>query len=125
MIKAEFSASLLQSSESHDQIILICWFGAQETFMIIIIISVQNISIFVKKIFFQDSLMNRKFRTEFTWNRILFYKYYIIHAFTVTFDQLNVTLLNKTSNYFQKISYSPQTFKQYCKLKIKHYIHSF
>ncbi len=32
MIKAEFSASLLQSSVSHDpsEIILICWFAAQE-----------------------------------------------------------------------------------------------
>ncbi len=38
MIKAEFSASLLQSSVSHDpsEIILICWFAAQETFLIII-----------------------------------------------------------------------------------------
>ncbi len=37
-IKAEFSASLLQSSVSHDpsEITLICWFDAQETFMIII-----------------------------------------------------------------------------------------
>ncbi len=36
--KAEFSASLLQSSVSHDpsEIILICWFTAQETFLIII-----------------------------------------------------------------------------------------
>ncbi len=32
------------------------WFGAQETFIIIIIISVQN-SLFVWIIFFQDSLM--------------------------------------------------------------------
>ncbi len=40
MIKAEFSASLLQSSVSHDpsEIMLICWFAAQETFIIIIII---------------------------------------------------------------------------------------
>ncbi len=37
-MKAEFSASLLQSSVSHDpsEIILICWFAAQETFLIII-----------------------------------------------------------------------------------------
>ncbi len=37
--KAEFSASLIQSSVSHDpsEIILICWFGAEETFLIIII----------------------------------------------------------------------------------------
>ncbi len=33
----EYSASLLQSSVSHDpsEIILICWFAAQETFLII------------------------------------------------------------------------------------------
>ncbi len=42
VIKAEFSASLLQSSVSHDpsEIIIIYWFAAQETFLIII--SVQN-----------------------------------------------------------------------------------
>ncbi len=36
--KAVFSASLLQSSVSHDpsEIILICWLAAQETFIIII-----------------------------------------------------------------------------------------
>ncbi len=38
VIKAEFSASLLQSSVSHDpsEIILIYWFAARETFLIII-----------------------------------------------------------------------------------------
>ncbi len=38
LIKAVFSASLLQSSVSHDpsEIILICWFAAQETFLIIL-----------------------------------------------------------------------------------------
>ncbi len=38
VIKAVFSASLLQSSVSHDpsEIILICWFAAQETLLIII-----------------------------------------------------------------------------------------
>jgi len=37
VIKAEFSASLLQSSVSHDpsEITLIWWFDAQETFLII------------------------------------------------------------------------------------------
>ncbi len=42
MIKAEFSASLLQSLVSHDpsEIILIYWFAAQEAF--IIIINVEN-----------------------------------------------------------------------------------
>ncbi len=35
--KAEFSASLLQFSVSHDpsEIILICWFAVQETFIFI------------------------------------------------------------------------------------------
>ncbi len=59
---AEFSASLLQSSVSHDpsEIILICWFAAQETFLIIII----NVKKY--RCIFQDSLMNRKFkRTAF------------------------------------------------------------
>ncbi len=47
MIKAEFSASLLQSSVSHDpsEIILISWFAAQETFIIIIIIIIIIINI--------------------------------------------------------------------------------
>ncbi len=44
--KAEFSSQLLQSSVSHDapEIILICWFTAQETFLIII--NVKNSYIF-------------------------------------------------------------------------------
>ncbi len=53
----EFSASLLQSSVSHDpsQIILICWFAAQGTFVIIITL--------------WYSLMNAQFkRTAFIWN---------------------------------------------------------
>ncbi len=57
MIKAEFSASLLQSLVSHDpsEIILICWFAAQETFIIIIIIDIENscaASYLCKTIFF-------------------------------------------------------------------------
>ncbi len=45
MIKAEFSVSLLHSSVSHpSEIILICWFDAQETFLIIII-NVENSSV--------------------------------------------------------------------------------
>ncbi len=41
-LNREFSAAILYSSVSHDpsEIILICWFGAQETF--IIIINVEN-----------------------------------------------------------------------------------
>ncbi len=45
----------LQSSVSHDpsEIILICWFAAQETFIIIIIIYVENIEYFCGIIFFR------------------------------------------------------------------------
>ncbi len=45
MIKAEVSVSLLQSSVLRDpsEIILICWFAAQETFIIIIIIIIINV----------------------------------------------------------------------------------
>ncbi len=69
MIKAEFSATLLQSSVSHDpsEIILICWFAAQDTFLIII--NFENgvlLKYFVKIVIFKNSLMNRKFkRTPF------------------------------------------------------------
>jgi len=42
VIKAEFSASLLQSeSHDHSEIILICWFDSQETFIINIIIIIK------------------------------------------------------------------------------------
>ncbi len=55
------------------EIILIYWFAAQETFLIII--NVENIHIFVQTVIhfiFQDSQMNRKFkRTAFIWNRNL------------------------------------------------------
>ncbi len=58
--KAEFSASLLQSSVSHDlsEIILIFWFAAQEK--LLIITNVENVFIF------QNFFMNGKFkRTAF------------------------------------------------------------
>ncbi len=50
--KAVFSASLLQSSVSHDpsEIILICWFAAQETFIINIIIII-NVTVVLVHIF--------------------------------------------------------------------------
>ncbi len=59
MIKAEFSASFLQSSVSHDhsEIILICWFDAQETFLIII--NVENCAASYFFVEIQDSLMNK------------------------------------------------------------------
>ncbi len=67
--KAEFSASLLQFSVSHDpsEIILICWFAAQETFLIII------------------NVENSCAASYFS----------LINVFAVTFDQFNASLLNK------------------------------
>jgi len=59
--------------------------------LIIIIINVENIVLFnVENI---DSLMNRKH---------LFYS-----VFTVTFVQFNVSLLNKSINFFYKILLTP------------------
>ncbi len=49
--KAEFSASLLQSSVSHDplDIILICWFTAQETIIyVLLMLKTVQINIFVE-----------------------------------------------------------------------------
>ncbi len=73
--KDECTASLLQSSVSHDpsEIILICWFAVQDTFLIII--NVENscaASYFFcgnGDHFFQGSLINIQLkRTVFVWN---------------------------------------------------------
>ncbi len=59
--KALNSALLIKSSVSHDplEIILICWFAARETFLL-----VELMLIFLLKqwYFLKDSLMNRKFK---------------------------------------------------------------
>ncbi len=70
--KAEFSASLFQSSVSHDpsEIIWICRFAAQETFLIII--SVENIY------FFHDSKEPHLLETEIVCSNI--------NVFPVTID---------------------------------------
>ncbi len=92
--KAVFSASSLQSSVSHDpsEIILICWFAAQETLLSML-----------KKTNW-DSLNRNLYEVEM----------YSMNVFTVTFDQFNASLLNKSINFFPKEkSYWPQTFEQY------------
>ncbi len=49
---------------------------------------------------FQDSLMNRKFkRTVFFEIEIVCN---IVNVFTITFNQLNASLLNKSINFFQE-----------------------
>ncbi len=84
------------------EIILIYWFAAQETFLIII--NVKNncaASYFCGNcdaFYFQDLHMNRKFkRTSFIWNRIIFCN--IINVFTVTFDQIIAVLANFFNAY--------------------------
>ncbi len=63
MIKAEFSASLLQSSVSHDpsEIILIYWFAAQETFMIISNVGVKKTENLCCLIFCENSNISKSF----------------------------------------------------------------
>ncbi len=83
MIKAEFSASLLQSSVSHDptEIILIRP-ADQETFLNII--NVEN-SCVASLFFFFFFTLETLFEIEIFCN-------------IVTFDQLNVSMLNKSIN---------------------------
>jgi len=74
MIKAVFSASLLQSSESHNpsEIPLIWWFAAQKHFWLLAML--KTVHIFVETVihfYFDDTFMNIKFkRTAFSWYRI-------------------------------------------------------
>ncbi len=76
-------------SVSHDpsEIIIICWFGTQEIFNIII-----NVNIF-----FHASIMNKKVqKNSIDLEYIHFLK--IINIFTVTFDQCNISLLQTSIN---------------------------
>jgi len=92
--KAEFSASLLQSSLSHDpsETILICWFAAQETFLII---SFQNSSTYSYFYGYHDAFIffdeQRAKKKQHLFERELFRS--IANIFTVTFDHFNVSLL--------------------------------
>ncbi len=85
------------SSVSHDpsEIILIYWFAAQETFLIII--TVENmLHIFVETDIFQDSS-----KTKFRMLKIIYLKEIfcsIIHLSAATFDQFNASLLKKFPN---------------------------
>jgi len=97
-IKAVFSASLLQSSVSHDPSeITLWWFNAQETFLIMI--NVENSCAASCFCWNHDSMMNRKFkRTAFIWNRNLLKR-------NVTFDQLNAS--SWRIDFFLKICLTP------------------
>ncbi len=85
LIKAEFSASLLQSSVSHDpsEIIIIYWFNAENS------CAAQRFC-GNRDSFFLDT-------DEYNVQKNIFCN--IINVFTVTFDQFNVSLLNKSINF--------------------------
>ncbi len=71
------------SSVSHDpsEIILICWLRAQETF----IITDKCFDEYKQKLLFEVDIFCN-----------------ILNVFTVTFDQFNASLLNKSLHFFQK-----------------------
>ncbi len=64
--KADFLASLLQSSMSHDpsEIILICWFAAQETFLIIVLKTVVLLNIFAETVLFFEGFFDEYKRSK-------------------------------------------------------------
>ncbi len=113
MIKAVFSASLLQSSVSHDssEIILICWFAAPETFLIIISVENSCAAEYVSWcIFFkilESSEEQHLYEIEIFCNIIFTVTLFV---FTVTFDQFNASLLNKNIDFFKK--HLTDTFKR-------------
>jgi len=80
--KGEFSASLLQSSVSHDpsEIILIWWFAAQETFIIIINFENSAASYFVETIIHSFSAQKNCIYLKY-----MFFFPKILNVFTVTF----------------------------------------
>ncbi len=83
MIKAVFSASLLQSSVSHDP---------SEIILMLICCSKTLMSMLKKNIW--DSLNRNLYEVEIVSNSI--------NVFTATFDQFNASLLNKSINFFPK-----------------------
>ncbi len=96
-MKALFSASLLQSSESHDpsEIILICWLCLRN---ISDLISVENSC--AASYFLEPLILFSGFkRTAFIQNRNLLQKYK-----SVLFYQFNLSLLNKSIHFFPKKS---------------------
>ncbi len=84
---------------SHDpsEIILICWFDAHET---CIIINVEKGCASFPFYFFQDSLINKKFkRTAFIWNKIYF-EIWKPQTFTL-YNALQLKPYNKLNSFLQ------------------------
>ncbi len=98
VIKAEFSASLLQSSVSHDpsEIILIYWLAAQETFFLLLMLKMVVLLNNNKCTFYFQDMMNKSKR--------LFYSDFFffgknIRIFCVIFDHL-ISWLNKSIFFY-------------------------
>jgi len=74
--------------------ILICWFGAQETLLSLLLLSSSMLSISwlkrLRKPFFDEYEFKR---TPIKWNRKLW------NTINVTFDQFNASLLTKNINF--------------------------
>ncbi len=96
-------ASWIFTSHLPSEIILICWFGAQESFLRLSMLKkVVVLNFFVETVirfFFQDSLMNRNLKSSIY---LTFYNIIInINIFSVTFDQFSPSLLGKSINIFK------------------------
>ncbi len=86
--KAEFLASLLQSLDP-SEIILIFWFAAQKTFIIMLKTAEYNFFRFLWWI--ESSEEQHLSEIEIFCN--------IINVFIITFDQFTASLLNKSINF--------------------------
>ncbi len=81
------------------EIIIICWFAAQETFLIII--DVENSC--AAKYFCWSSDPFYCIHFQYLMNRKHLFKIEnILNIFTITFEQFNASLLNKSNNFIQK-----------------------
>ncbi len=87
---------------NHSNMLICCSRNISDYYQCLETVVLHNISVeTVIQLIFQDSQMNRKFkRTAFIWNRNLCN---IINVFTVTFDQFNASLMNKSNNSFQSL----------------------
>ncbi len=97
-IKAEFSASLLQSSVSRDpsEIILKSWFGGQETFASIDVFSTLLLDIFAESFFQNQKILDFVIKRKFKWS--IYWEYKSLQIFYLN-ESINV-LLNKTKTKY-------------------------
>ncbi len=113
MIKAEFSASLLQLHD-RSEIIQIFRFAAQNTFIIIIMLKTAEYNFFRFIWWIESSEEQHLSEIEIFCN--------IINVFIIIFDQFKASLLNKSIHFYkffpkktkQKIRLTPIFWMVYC-----------